>query len=218
LIDGLGHHVRALGEGAVGMDFDRRDVEKIGRGRGLRSRGSLVGPDGGYVVAGTTSSFGAGLGDVYVVKLDATGTVQWTTTVGATGNEWYVYSIVQTADSGYAIAGNTDSFGPGIPDMYICKLDASGTVQWTTTVGGTAGDVATSIIQTVDGGYAVGGYSSSSGAGGIDMCLVKLDASGDFQWARTVAGRQTTMVFRHQTIDVVCFDQALFWCGWGRYV
>jgi hypothetical protein len=120
--------------------------------------------DGGYAIAGYTFSFGAGEADVYVVKLDANGNLQWTKTIGRPGNE-IGFSLIQTSDGGYVIAGSTESFGVGGADVYIVKLDANGNLQWTKTIGGKGWDAGFSLIQTSDGGYAIGGYTSSFGAG-----------------------------------------------------
>jgi hypothetical protein len=143
--------------------------------------------DGGYAVAGETTSFGAGSYDMYIVKLDAGGNLQWNKTVGG-GQSEEANSIIQTTDGGYAVAGYTMSFAAGIRDMYIVKLNSSGTLQWSRTVGGTNYDQAYSIIQTTDGGYAVAGYTMSFGAGNADMYIVKLDAGGTLQWSWTVGG------------------------------
>jgi hypothetical protein len=146
--------------------------------------------DGGYVVAGLTQSFGAGGFDIYVVKLDSSGNVQWTKTIGGSSYEW-ANSIIQSSDGGYVIAGYTESFGEG-GDMYVLKLDSVGNVQWTKTIGGGNDDVAISIIQSSDGGYVVAGYTESfkysQGAGGYDMYVVKLDSSGNVQWTKTIGG------------------------------
>jgi hypothetical protein len=143
--------------------------------------------DGGYVVAGSTASFGAGLDDAYIVKLDASGTLQWSKTIG--GTSWDgAGSIIQTTDGGYAVAGNTYSFGAGVCDFYIVKLDGNGTIQWSKTVGGTGWDFVSSITQTTDGGYAVAGKTNSFGAGNYDFYIMKLDTSGNLQWSRTVGG------------------------------
>ena len=86
--------------------------------------------DGGYAIAGYTQSFGAGSGDVYVVKLDANGNLQWTKTIGGPEGE-AGFSLIQTSDGGYANAGYTQSFGAGQLDVYVVKLDANGNLQWT---------------------------------------------------------------------------------------
>ena len=142
--------------------------------------------DGGYVMAGSTGSFGAGNDDMYIVKFDANGTLQWSKTVGGTGND-YCISIIQTTNGGYVVAGFTKSFGAGNYDFYIGKLDGSGTLQWSKTIGGVWDDYARSIIQTTDGGYAMAGYTASFGMS-LDIYIVKLDASGNLQWTRTLGG------------------------------
>ena len=83
--------------------------------------------DGGYIVAGYTSSFGAGNSDVWVLKLDSNGEVEWQKTYGGSGNE-YAYSIQQTSDSGYIVAGYTFSFGAGGADVWVLKLDSYGEI------------------------------------------------------------------------------------------
>jgi hypothetical protein len=154
-----------------------------------RDRGSSLvqTSDGGYAIAGFTDSFGAGETDVYVVKLDAKGNLQWTKTIGGPKRD-YGLSLIQTSDGGYAIAGYTTSFGAGYADVYVIKLDAHGNLQWTKTIGGPAGDVGNSLIQTSDGGYAIAGYTKSFGAGGEDVYVVKLDANGNLQWTKTIGG------------------------------
>jgi hypothetical protein len=143
--------------------------------------------DGGYAIAGHTKSFGAGLSDAYLVKLDANGNLQWTKTIGGKDFE-DGYSLIQTSDGGYAIAGDTKSFGAGLSDAYLVKLDANGNLQWTTTIGGKDFEDGYSLIQTSDGGYAIAGYTQSFGAGGADVYVVKLDAKGNLQWTKTIGG------------------------------
>jgi len=143
--------------------------------------------DGGYAIAGSTYSFGAGETDVYVVKLDASGNLQWTKTIGGKDFE-DGYSLIQTADGGYAIAGHTKSFGAGGADVYVVKLDANGNLQWTKTIGGPASEIGNSLIQTSDGGYAIAGSTISFGAGQLDVYVIKLDANGNLQWNKTIGG------------------------------
>jgi len=143
--------------------------------------------DGGYAIAGATNSFGTGNGDVYVVKLDANGKLQWTKTIGGPGDE-IGFSLIQTSDGGYAIAGSTFSFGAGGEDVYVVKLDANGNLQWTKTIGGPKREWGSSLIQTSDGGYAIAGTTTSFGAGQLDVYVVKLDASGNLQWTKTIGG------------------------------
>jgi hypothetical protein len=143
--------------------------------------------DGGYAIASSTSSFGAGNYDVYVVKLDVNGNLQWAKTIGGPKEDWGE-SLIQTSDGGYAIAGTTASFGAGEADVYVVKLDAKGNLQWTKTIGGPKIKAGSSLIQTSDGGYAIAGYTKSFGAGGRDVYVVKLDANGNLQWTKTIGG------------------------------
>jgi len=144
--------------------------------------------DGGYAIAGATTSFGAGGEDVYVVKLDANGNLQWTKTIGGKGLD-VGFSLIQTSDGGYAIAGATTSFGAGYTDVYAIKLDADGNLRWTRTIGGPGYEIGTSLIQTSDGGYAIAGFTISFGAGEWDVYVVKLDANGNLQWTKTIGGK-----------------------------
>ena len=134
--------------------------------------------DGGYIVAGYTDSYGAGRFDMWVLKLNANGNVTWQKTYGGPGTE-AAYSIQQTTDSGYIVAGYTDSYGAGSSDMWVLKLNANGNVTWQKTYGGPDTEAAYSIQQTTDSGYIVAGSTNSYGAGGRDFWVLKLNANGN---------------------------------------
>jgi hypothetical protein len=143
--------------------------------------------DGGYILAGTTNSFGAGSNDFFLIKTNAFGNVQWAKTYGEAGGDG-AYSVQQTSDGGYIVAGYTDSFGAGINDILLIKINASGNLQWAKTYGGTNWDEALSVQQTSDGGYIVAGNTRSFGAGLDDIFLIKTDVNGNIQWAKTYGG------------------------------
>jgi len=143
--------------------------------------------DSGYIVAGYTHSFGAGYLDFYLIKTDAHGDTLWTRTFGGTNYDCG-FSVQQTKDDGYIIAGQTGSFGAGYDDVYIVKTDASGDTLWTRTFGGDSWDFGSSVQQTSDGGYIIAGSTYSFGAGGSDAYLIKTDAYGDTSWTRTYGG------------------------------
>ena len=143
--------------------------------------------DGGYVIAGWTYGLGAGNADVYVIKLDSLGILQWTRTIGGPAAD-RGYSVRQTSDDGYVIAGSTQSFGAGNADMYVVRLDSSGDLLWTRTIGGPADDEGLSVQQTSDDGFIVAGVTKSFGQGDDDVYAVKLDDQGDVQWTRIITG------------------------------
>jgi hypothetical protein len=143
--------------------------------------------DGGYIIAGSTESYGAGGYDIYLIKTDATGTEQWSQTFGGSGTD-RCFSVQQTTDGGYIIAGPTTSYGAGSEDAYLIKTDASGDTLWTKTFGGSGSDLSKSVKQTSDGEYIVAGRTDSFGAGNYDIWLIKTNASGTEQWSQTFGG------------------------------
>jgi len=137
--------------------------------------------DGGYAMAGETSSFGHGSRDFWLVKTDSEGNMQWNQPYGGT-DEDEAYSVVQTEEGGYAVVGRTLSFGP--QDFWLVKTDADGNMQWNRAYGGGGPQIAFSVVQTPDGGYAIGGENGPNNDR-RDVWLVKTDASGDMQWNKT---------------------------------
>jgi hypothetical protein len=133
--------------------------------------------DGGYIAVGRTDSYGAGDADVWLVRTDSSGETVWTKAFGGTGLD-IGNSVQQTRDGGYVVAGYTLSFGAGDADAWLIKTDAVGETAWTRTFGGTSGDEGNSVLQTIDGGYVVAGYTHSYGAGASDVWLIKTDADG----------------------------------------
>ncbi|RPI17286.1 MAG: T9SS C-terminal target domain-containing protein [Ignavibacteriae bacterium] len=152
--------------------------------------------DGGYVTSGITSSFGSGFNDIYLIKFDANGAVQWTKTIGGIKNDGG-NSIIRTTDNGYAVAGTTLSYGAGNYDFFIVKLDVNGAVQWSRTIGGAYLETALSITQTTDGGYAVTGFTLSFGSppGYYDMYVVKLDSGGSLQWSSSIGSTGNDLAY-----------------------
>jgi len=157
--------------------------------------------DGGYIIAGATSSYGVGSYDVYLIKTDASGNKEWEKTIG--GGGWdNAYSVRQTTDGGYIIAGTTDSYGAGLEDVYLIKTDASGNKEWEKTSGGSSSDFAYSVKPTTDGGYIIAGATSSCGAGSYDVYLIKTDASGNKEWEKAIGGSSSDFAYSvEQTTD-----------------
>jgi len=150
--------------------------------------------DGGSIVAGLTDSFGSAIDDIWVLKLDSEGVVEWQKTFGASNNFERIHSLVQTRDDGYILAGHTRSFGAGDDDIWILKLDSEGTVLWQKTYGTSGRENAPYIQQTQDGGYIVGANARSFGASTHDAWLFKLypddheAGPGVVEWQKTYGG------------------------------
>lgn len=170
-------------------------TSQVGSGNYNEANSMVQTKDGGYVLAGTTQRYGAGGMDVYVVKLDSTGALQWTRTIGGPDDDWG-NAIVQTKDGGYAITGGTKSFGygvPGLADIWVIKLDSAGNKKWTKTVEGPWGtdNEGLSIIQAKDRGYAVAGGTLNT-RGGEAFFVFKMDSVGNLKWT-DVLGADTAV-------------------------
>ena len=190
----LGGHTSSFGAGS--NDFYMVKTDSLGNLSWSKTFGGTGGDignsvrqtsDSGYVMTGYTLSFGAGGYDVWLVKTDASGDTLWTRTYGGSSHDRGSI-VIQTADSGYAVVGNTSSFGAGSADIWLIKTGISGVMQWSQTYGGTGLDDASSIKQTIDGGYIIAGYTDSFGAGANDIWVIKTDEVGDTLWTRTYGG------------------------------
>lgn len=161
--------------------------------------------DGGYILCGTTYSNNGhvtgnhGNGDIWVVKLNATGDIQWQRCLGGSQPD-IGRSVLPLADGGYLVLGSTrsndgDASGNhGMVDIWLVRLNASGTPVWQRCYGGSLNDVPFGIKPTPDGGYIIAGESRSSdgdltsNAGFADYWVLKIDSDGDIQWQRSYGG------------------------------
>jgi hypothetical protein len=159
--------------------------------------------DSGYIFLGYTNSFGAGGYDFYLVKTDSLLNTQWEKTYG--GSDWdFGYCVEQTTDGGYILCGSTYSYGAGNLDYYLIKTNASGDTTWTKTYGGSSDDEAKSVIQSIDGGYVITGYTRSMGDSLGDFYTIKTDNLGDTTWTRKFGGLQAD--FSNDVLECISGD------------
>ena len=143
--------------------------------------------DGGYILIGSTESYGSDDRDLWLIKTDPEGYKLWDKTFG--GRDFDSGSSVRnTKDGGYIIAGATKSYGAGGSDVWLVKVNQSGKEQWNKTFGGPGDDLANSILLTKDNEYILRGSTESYGSGDRDLWLIKTDSRGNNIWDKTFGG------------------------------
>jgi hypothetical protein len=161
----------------------------------------IVQTSDGFALGARTGSYGAGDYDMWLIKTNASGDIQWYKTYGYSGGE-SCYALIQTFDGGYVLAGDTSYLSAGDADFWLVKTDSLGNHLWNKTYGGVNRDVPCDLVQTSEGGYALAGESRSFGAGNRDFWLVKTDTSGNMQWNKTYGGTEDDPAFSFvQTSD-----------------
>ena len=175
---------------------------------------------GGYSesnISGDKSENSKGGNDYWIVKLDVDGNIIWDKTIGGNNSD-ALYSVKQTIDNGYILGGYSQSDisgdksenSKGDYDYWVVKLDPLGTKVWDRTIGGNSVDNLTSIQQTIDNGYILGGSSFSgisgdkteNSKGGFDYWVIKLSATGSKIWDKTIGGNNfDALSFLQQTAD-----------------
>jgi hypothetical protein len=157
--------------------------------------------DSGYLLVGTTESFGAGNTDAIAIRTDQQGTVLWSKTYGGPGGDQFLKGEALN-DGNFIMVGNTNSYGAGDQDIMIMKLGPSGDTLWTSIIGGSVYDAALGVTPVNDGGFAFAGRTYSYGEGLRDALLFKTDVDGNLLWFRTYGGQLTDeATFVRQTFD-----------------
>jgi hypothetical protein len=182
--------------------------------------------DNGYIIAGYTSSNDGditsnhGLFDALVIKLDALGNIVWQKTYGGSQIE-NAFDLIQTDEGGYIVAGTSQSNdgqvsqNQGSVDVWIFKIDASGTIEWEKTFGGSTVDFITSIIKTSDNGFAIVGHTFSNDGdilqnqGNADAWIVKISNTGTIVWQKTYGGSEGDYLYSIQQTN----DGGYITCG-----
>jgi hypothetical protein len=192
---------------------------KIYGGSGFEGANSIIQhKDGGFIIAANSTSDdfdlldagNKGEGDVWVLKLNSDGEIQWSKTFGGS-NQDYIRSFIETKDGGFILVANSesddfdllDAGNKGGDDVWVLKLNNDGEIQWSKTFGGTAYDQINSIFEKSSNGYILTGYSKSSdgdlknngNSGDSDVWVLKLNNDGEIQWSKTFGGLLSDMSF-----------------------
>ncbi|MCD6220092.1 PQQ-binding-like beta-propeller repeat protein, partial [Candidatus Calescamantes bacterium] len=141
-------------------------------------------PDGNIIIAGDTYSYGAGLSDIYVIKIDKDGNKIWEKTFGGRGID-LVNALQTLPDGNIIIAGVSESYGAGYSDIYVIKIDKDGNKIWEKTFGESKDDEANALQVLPDGNIIIAGVTESYGAGGQDFYVIKIDKDGNKIWEKT---------------------------------
>ncbi|MHB8834492.1 MAG: tandem-95 repeat protein [Candidatus Methylomirabilia bacterium] len=138
--------------------------------------------DGGYIIAGGTTSFGDGSGEAYLIKIDGAGIKEWENHYGAARDEG-VTDVVVTSDGGYAVTGGTTSFGGARVRGYLLRTDSAGAMLWEKAFGGPDVTIGRALLPTADGGFMVASQSTDTDPW-LDIRLSKHDVNGDEEWIK----------------------------------
>ncbi len=171
--------------------------------------------DSGYVLCGQTGSFTNGQSDVFLVKIDINGGLQWAKNIGFFNSDG-ARSIAKMPGGGYLIAGHSNSFGNGGYDVFLVGTDDNGDTLFTKFYGGSDWDFANKIITLSDGNFLIVGQTFSLGAGGSDAYILKVNAQGDTLYTRTfgTTGDQTARdAFEYQPGKVAICGHGTFFGG-----
>jgi hypothetical protein len=151
---------------------------------------SLLSLDGdGFILAGETNSIGNGRIDALLIRVDPSGGELWQQTYGGAEDD-RIFAVAGSQETGFALAGTTESNAAGRRDAYIVNTDSQGQVQWKQVIGETQDDVAHDITQLDDGSYLVTGYTRSFDAENYDALLIRFSAVGEIDFQSTFGGPQ----------------------------
>ncbi|MDQ3048698.1 MAG: T9SS type A sorting domain-containing protein [Bacteroidota bacterium] len=143
--------------------------------------------DGGYMIAGYTTTNLLDDADILIVKTDALGDTVWTKSYGGPEPE-FANSIVKTTDGNYFIIGFSQSFGGGDYDTWLLKVNPMGDTIWTKTYGSWGNEEGREVIPTADGNYVITGFTDSPTPSNYNCFLTKIDPSGNIIWSKNYGG------------------------------
>lgn len=167
--------------------------------------------DGGFIIAATTSSFGAGGQDIYLIKTDENGDTFWTKTFGGTGND-RASNVVRTTDNGYAIFGTTNSYGNGGDDFLLWKTDSLGNTEWYKTYGSSLNEIASEGKQRTEGGFLITGYFYDQRYKSI---VLKMNSQGEIIWEKILVMPGSADLWAN-SVEQATNNNYFIGCTWGH--
>jgi hypothetical protein len=145
--------------------------------------------DGGFVTTGYTNSYGKGDKDVFLAKFNSRAEIQWSKTYGAEGHDEAI-SVIETSDGGFLLLGYTWSSTYGENDIYVIKTASDGSMTWNKTYGGSKKEIAWDAMELDGQKYLIMCKTESFSHGLEDVCLMRINATGDIEFAKSYGGHQ----------------------------
>ncbi len=189
-----------LSQPALGQAPDLAWEEVFGGSEGERGLALLETRGSGLIVAGYTASKGAGGRDLLLIKTDSEGEMEWERTIGGPADD-EGWAVLEARDGGYLVAGVTEPPGSEGTELWLVKTYSDGYESWKETFGGPGDDWGVAVLETVDGGYAVAGITTSRGSGGSDGWILKTDSDGKREWDVAVGGSKSDSLSSILEID-----------------
>ena len=180
----------------VNTDGTVSAVEQVGSAwiTNLGGRGVAVDSSGNVYVTGYNSSIGQGSHEIYLVKHNSSGVIQWQRSLGGTASD-YGYAVAVDSSGGVYIGGITSSAGQGSNDMMIAKYNSSGVIQWQRTLGTSGNDQGQYVATDSSDNVYLCGTSATSGAGMEELIIAKYNSSGTIQWQRRLGGSANDVAY-----------------------
>jgi len=141
--------------------------------------------DGSYIVLGRTESSGNGESDIWIMKINSLGNIQWEATFGGPYDDWG-FEVQQTSDRNFILIGSIYNMNNGRDDICLIKINPQGKQIWKKEFGGPNMDIGYSVRETIDNGFILLGYTQSFGAGIFNILLIKTDEYGEILWEKVI--------------------------------
>ncbi len=188
------------------------DLEYLASINLTNDEGSIIGGASSSNISGEKNENSNGGIDIWILKIDSQGEIQWQNTIGGSGDDNLFLNgkIIQTTDGGYFlgctsnsnISGDKTENSKGFNDFWVLKLSASGDIEWQKTIGGSGQDFLFSLLQTNDNGFVIGGSSTSNisgdktedSQGSNDYWVLKINETGMIEWQNTIGGSETEIL------------------------